>query len=103
MTNDDIKKTAIELCTTETQEEWLQDYGIHCFLDGARWRIENAWHDASKRPDENKGTIIERSNGRISFHEKGYDGPWKYNVKAFGFVRWAYIDDLLPDRKEAEQ
>lgn len=40
MTNDDIKKAAIELCTTETQEEWLRDYGIHCFLDGARWRID---------------------------------------------------------------
>lgn len=128
MTNDDIKKAAISAihdhyncngkypCSERSYCQFCSGYNsaFDCgecgaddfnegFLDGARWRIENAWHDASKRPDENKGTIIERSNGRISFHEKGYDGPWKYNVKAFGFVRWAYIDDLLPDRKEAEQ
>lgn len=37
ITHEQTVEAAKQLCTTETQEEWLKDYGIHCFLDGARW------------------------------------------------------------------
>lgn len=67
------------------------------FITGAKWRIKSVWHDVSECPDENEPTIIERENGKLSFHEKGYNGPWKYNVEQFRFKRWAYIKDLIPD------
>ena len=67
------------------------------FADGANWRINSVWHDVSECPDENEPTIIERENGKLSFHEKGYKGPWKYNVEQFRFKRWAYIKDLIPN------
>lgn len=50
MTQEQIEKAAIELCTSEKQEEWLKDYGINCFLDGARWRINSVWHPISEEP-----------------------------------------------------
>lgn len=70
------------------------------FVAGAEWRINSVWHKVSERPDENEPTIIERENGKFSLHEKGYDGPWKYNVEQFNFKRWAYVRDLIPDKED---
>lgn len=70
------------------------------FVAGANWRINIVWHEVSERPDENEPTIIERENGKFSLHEKGYDGPWKYNVEQFNFKRWAYVRDLIPDKED---
>ena len=68
MTNADIKKAAIELCTTEAQEEWVKDYGIHCFLDGARWRIDSVWHDMNIMPNFRQLPILmEHKSGSIHF------------------------------------
>lgn len=105
MTNDDIKKAAIELCTTEAQEEWLKDYGIHCFLDGARWRIENAWHDASEVPEINEVVLVEYKFGDQSFAyiTTVNDSNWEYKSNRYNYTRWAYIADLMPDRKEEEK
>lgn len=66
------------------------------FADAAQWRINSVWHDVKERPDENEPTIIEKNNGKTFFAEKGYKGPWKYNVEQFGFKRWSYIKDLMP-------
>lgn len=70
------------------------------FIAGAEWRINSVWHDVSERPDERRAVIIEYGENRISLHEKGYDGPWKYNVEQFGFKRWAYIKDLIPNMED---
>lgn len=101
MKYDDIKKAAIELCTTETQEEWLKDYGIHCFLDGARWRIENVWHDMNIMPNFKQLPILmEHKSGSIHFIDDRLS-VWAYLKKHY--VRWVYIADLMPDRKEEEK
>ncbi len=101
MTNDNIKKAAIELCTTEAQEEWLKDYGIHCFLDGARWRIDSVWHDMNIMPNFRQLPIlVEHKTGSIHFIDERLS-VWAYLKKHY--VRWAYIADLLPDRKEEEK
>lgn len=47
MEKEKIERAAIELCTTEGQEEWVKDYGVSCFMDGARWRINSVWHKPS--------------------------------------------------------
>ncbi len=101
MTNADIKKAAIELCTTEAQEEWVKDYGIHCFLDGARWRIDSVWHDMNIMPNFRQLPILmEHKSGSIHFIDDRLS-VWAYLKKHY--VRWAYIADLLADRKEEEQ
>ena len=101
MTNADIKKAAIELCTTEAQEEWVKDYGILCFLDGARWRIDSVWHDMNIMPNFRQLPILmEHKSGSIHFIDDRLS-VWAYLKKHY--VRWAYIADLLADRKEEEQ
>ena len=100
MEEERIKRAAIELCTTEGQEEWLKDYGILCFEDGARWRIDSAWHEANKEiPIPFRPILVEHDDGRFSVNMVGG------NMKScpLAWARWAYIDDLLPGtRKEGE-
>lgn len=115
MKYNDIKQAAIELCTTETQEEWLRDYGINCFLDGARWRINSVWHTTADKPDFMRQCFLYlrdpmREGWHIGRVEKQGTNKGKWNI--YGYftpalheyvARWAYIADLLPDRKEDEQ
>lgn len=100
MEKEKIERAAIELCTTEGQEEWVKDYGVSCFKDGARWRINEAWHDVKEKPKWDEAILVECEY---------IDMPSKYhiiqggNVDKFPVKRWAYLSDLLPDtRKEAE-
>lgn len=125
MKYDDIKKAAIELCTTEAQEEWVKDYGndknmnketiekaaeeyIHrdktvgmtrrkAFLDGARWRIENAWHDTTQLPHDG---LLLCQDGYSVFIGGPDNQDFARNVETFHITRWAYIADLLLDRNE---
>lgn len=101
MTNKDIEKAIRGFIEAgENNAGWCEhESGLYHdgFVDGANWRINSVWHDVSERPNGNEPTIIERTGNKFSFHEKGYDGPWKYNVEQFGFKRWAYIKDLIPN------
>lgn len=106
ITQEDILKAAIDLCTTEEQEEWLKDYGIHCFLDGASWRIESIWHNTSEIPEYRKDCLVEYKDGdgnvrtRIDWRSE-YE--WVNACHYDRILRWAYLEDLLPDRKEEEK
>lgn len=95
---EDIEKAASELCTTEGQEEWLKDYGKYCFMDGARWRINSVWHDASEKPDKNQLVVFECRKT----YGKGYSVNFGENYLLLKNVllSWAYIKDLIPERKE---
>lgn len=67
------------------------------FEEGARWRIESVWHDVSEIPD-NVPTLIEypHTDGRYGY------ATTNEPVQLLGSItRWAYLSDLLPDRKEA--
>lgn len=66
------------------------------FIKGAEWRIDSAWHEASESP-ENKPTIVEYPH---------VDGGYGYLITkepkglSGSITKWAYLDDLLPGRKE---
>lgn len=98
MKKEDIEKAAIDYSGRDDGVTLKTE--IYAFTAGAEWRINSVWHKVSERPDENEPTIIERENGKFSLHEKGYDGPWKYNVEQFNFKRWAYVKDLIPDKED---
>ena len=81
------------------------------FIEGANWRINSVWHDVQKElpaPDE---TVIaeyiidgekdycftHRSESpRVSVDKHGFC----FYIRGAEITRWAYLDDLLPDRKE---
>lgn len=88
MKREDIKEAAVNYDSRLV--------AFRAFIKGAKWRINSVWHDVSERPDENEPTIVEKINGKVFLAEKGYNGPWKYNVEQFGFKRWAYVKDLIP-------
>ena len=67
------------------------------FLNGAHWRINSVWHDASEKP-KNQLVLFECRKT----YGKGYSVNFgeNYEILKNVVLRWAYIDDLLPERKE---
>lgn len=112
MEKEKIERAAIELCTTEGQEGWVKDYGVSCFMDGARWRINSVWHKPSAYGEELKRDIevIAKTKRGYRFGKFGVVG---FSNEYIGFVstssleyalsdvlEYAYLDDLIPERKE---
>ena len=85
------------------------------FLDGARWRINSVWHTTADKPDFMRQCFLYlrdpmREGWHIGRVEKQGTNKGKWNI--YGYftpalhkyvARWAYIADLLPDRKEEEK
>ena len=68
------------------------------FKEGAQWRINSVWHDASEEPDKNQLVVFEcrKTYGRgysVNFGEN-------YDLMKNVLLSWAYVIDLLPERKE---
>lgn len=98
MKEEQIEKAARDLCTTDRQEQWFKDFGTACFADGARWRIEAAWHDVDDElPECGKHVVNEDWFDFIAKDEKDLQRI----IKKYPFKLWAYVSDLLPiDEKE---
>ena len=67
------------------------------FMDGAQWCINSVWHDdISECKDVKRWIVVEYNNGYVDVLPdiRDLDG-----VKDL-VVRVAYLDDLLPERKE---
>lgn len=71
------------------------------FMAGAQWRINSVWHNNSIRPGEDCDVLVETKRGiemdryDIDYNELDNGTDWEADV-----IRWAYVDDLLPERKE---
>ena len=77
----------------------IQSDFIEAFSKGARWRINSVWHDASEKPNGNNKCLVElRIPGRNPTYKL-----WTWGWENSFVTRWAYIEDLLPDRKEDER
>lgn len=100
MTREQIEQAAKENASTHfgliNKEWWARKNG---FEDGAQWRINAVWHDAHEEPQRSGRLIASNKDGNYILC-----GPnncnWKQTVKLFHIMNWAYIDDLLPKRKE---
>lgn len=101
ITYEQTVEAAKELCTTQTQEEWLKDYGIYCFVDGARWRIESIWRPINEKPKSGKHILVHSGSGNFTSWYASDDILFVF--KKFEVVEWAYIDDLLPETKKEEK
>ena len=67
------------------------------FEEGAKWRINSVWNEANKEiPIPFRPILVEHDDGKFSVNMVGG------NMKScpLAWARWAYVDDLLPDRKE---
>ena len=65
------------------------------FSDAVEWRINSVWHDATEVPETLKLLLVENKEGSISLcrilAKKSNTESW---------LRWAYIEDLLPNTWE---
>lgn len=106
MNKETIDNAALELCTTEGQEEWLKDYGRNCFIEGANWRINSVWHNPCDIAEPGKDCLVEHMDGdgnvciRIDWRSE-YE--WVNACHYDKVLRWAYLDDLIPCGKEEEK
>lgn len=75
------------------------------FRAGAQWRINSVWHDAGEKP-KFKGKV-EKEMFLLFCNSQKYglmlisQDEWDDFVERGMFHKWAYVDDLLPERKEA--
>lgn len=82
------------------------------FIDGAQWRINSVWHEPSAYGEELKRDVevIAKTKRGFRFGKFGVVG---YSNEYIGFVstssleyalsdvlEYAYLDDLIPERKE---
>ena len=75
--------------------------GEALFIDGAEWRINSVWHDNSVRPGEDCDVLVETKHRIIfdrydtDYNELDSGTDWEMEV-----IKWVYVSDLLPERKE---
>lgn len=103
MNKETIEKAAMEYSglTDDSKDPYARKKGSLCiaFSDGAHWRINSVWHPTNKLPENSGYLAVLMDNGLmetmyysagIGFHE----------MQLKGYTSWAYVDDLIPDRKE---
>ena len=94
-----MNKETIEKAANEKYAD--NTFAYKGFIEGAQWRINSVWHSTNELPKYSGFLAASMNNGLmetmfysvgIGFHEKHLRG----------YALWAYIEDLLPDRKEDE-
>lgn len=103
MTKEQIRAAAInaanEVYDREECIEW--EHLVFAFRDGAEWHINSVWHDNSVRPGEDCDVLVETKHRIIldrydtDYNKLDSGTDWETEV-----IRWAYVSDLLPERKE---
>ncbi len=68
------------------------------FADGAEWRIDSVWHDASECPRRNTWYIAQI--GDSAFDTFADSKNWVNYARGINIIRWAYIEELLPNTEE---
>ena len=63
-----------------------------------KWRINAVWHDAHEEPQRSGMLIASNEDGNYILCGPN-NSNWKQTVKLFRIMNWAYIIDLLPERK----
>lgn len=102
MTQEEYEKGFVDYMTKNNGKDYEKCYNKEHiadmkadFLSGAKWRINSVWRDASVKPRHNRKILILNKNRNVAICRPRPRG-WKYAVKVLGFVKWAYVEDLIP-------
>lgn len=100
MTREDIEKAARDYALDQLGIVGLpgRAEAMKAFMAGAEWRINSVWHDANEKPDKNQLVVFECKKT----YGKGYSVNFgeNYDLLKNVLLGWAYVIDLLPERKE---
>ena len=99
MNEETIEKAARKELKGVVPAEWNQEPFIDIFVNAARWRINSVWHSTNELPKHSGYLAVLMNNGLLeTMHYTVGIGFHEMHLK--GYALWAYIDDLLPERKE---
>ena len=77
----------------------IEEIASAAFIKGAEWRINSVWHSTNELPKYSGFLAALMNNGLMeTIHYTVGIGFHEMHLK--GYALWAYIEDLLPDRKE---
>lgn len=98
MKQEDIEKAAMETAN-EVCAHFDEEYAFKSgFINGAQWRINSVWHNMEEKPNfKILPILLKHKSGTIHFIDET-PAHWEYMMKYY--VRWAYIEDLLPNTEE---
>lgn len=96
MNRETIEKAARKKLKGIVPCEWNQQPFIDIFVIAANWRINSVWHTDVKAGNTRRAILVRLKNGLFNVFEDICDLKGiEYMVEMF-----AYLDDLIPDRKE---
>ena len=77
---------------------------MKAFISGAQWRINSVWHNSDEEPEERKEILVEyrfmTPAGEIEVRKEVVESLDDLSDIYCNVLNWAYLDDLLPERKE---
>lgn len=101
MKREDIEKAADEFADREYEISNIDKDALYKgFYHGAEWRINSVWHDASENPKLNKFFVFENKCNEWETDCLYQHQKWNLYVAVNDLIRWAYIEDLLPNTEE---
>lgn len=102
MKREDIEKAARDYATDKINvKSIIERSRIKIeFKTGAAWRINSVWHDASENPKLNKFFVFENKCNEWETDCLYQHQKWNLYVAVNDLIRWAYIEDLLPNTEE---
>lgn len=68
------------------------------FISGAEWQLNSVWHDAKECPERKRNYLAQCKNGRFNVIPDSMN--WDNFYKKAEIIRWAYIEDLLPNMED---
>lgn len=106
MEREQIQKAALQCAKdrwgdSESQHVMAKAQGtVYGFKQGAQWRINSAWHSTDELPKCSGYLAVLMDNGLME--TMYYNVGMRFSeMHLKGYVLWAYVSDLLPERKEA--
>ena len=110
---EEIKKQAV------IYAEWSDNGGLsitnnielvkNAFIEGAKWadnniHLSSLWNDSNIVPSGNKGILYLTKNGKVGVIKAIKSDDWDWYVSdKYSIIKWAYIDDLLPNSKQLKR
>ena len=99
MKKEDIEKAAKNYSASLNFEDYGNISTIRmAFEEGAEWRINSVWHDVSEQPHRNTWYIVQIGDNEFDIFADSDN--WEDFSRFINATRWAYVSDLLPERKE---
>lgn len=103
-----MKREDIEKAAERSTEKYVENGDLRGFrgsyrlgfIAGAEWRINSVWHDVKDTPKGSSAIFAIRPDGTTEIVYFINLLRWRSLIKRCGFVQWAYIKDLIPNKED---